>query len=102
MSTRVRALLFALLACGLASSAAAQTTGMVAGNVKDAQGGVIPGATVALTSETRGTSVPSVVTNVTGDYVFVNVNPDTYRVTVTMSGFKTLVRGGVGVSPGDR
>ena len=36
--------------------AAAQiTTGTVLGNVKDAQGGVVPGATVVLVSEARGT-----------------------------------------------
>ena len=39
-----------------ASSARAQiTTGSVAGTVKDSQGGVIPGATVTLVSETKGT-----------------------------------------------
>ena len=31
------------------------TTGTVAGTIKDAQGGVIPGATVVLISESRGT-----------------------------------------------
>ena len=34
------------------------TTGIVSGSVKDAQGGVIPGATVTLISETRGTGRP--------------------------------------------
>ena len=45
-----------------ASPALAQiTTGTVTGNVKDAQGGIIPGATVVLISETRGTkSAPAV------------------------------------------
>ena len=48
----------------LALSVLAQlTTGSVAGTVKDAQGGVIPGATVTLVSETRGTkSIPVVPT----------------------------------------
>src|SRR5689334_8418296 len=81
---------------------AAQTTGTVAGSVKDAQGGVIPGATVTMTSETRGTKVPGVVTNGQGDFVFVNIAPDSYQLQVAMSGFKTLVRGGVAVSPGER
>ena len=44
--------------CGAALPAAAQVaTGNVAGTVKDAQGGVIPGATVTLVSQTRGTSM---------------------------------------------
>ena len=55
----------------LALSAAAQlTTGSIAGTVKDAQGGVIPGATVTLVSESRGTRSVPVVTNDIGDFVF--------------------------------
>jgi hypothetical protein len=46
----------ALVALTTALPASAQvTTGMVTGTVKDAQGGVVPGATVVLVSETRGT-----------------------------------------------
>ncbi|HEV8346454.1 MAG TPA: carboxypeptidase-like regulatory domain-containing protein, partial [Vicinamibacterales bacterium] len=78
------------------------TTGTVTGNVKDAQGGVIPGATVVLISETRGTKSAPAVTNETGDYVFPNVTPDTYAVEVTLEGFKTVRRGGVAVSGADR
>ena len=78
------------------------TTGSVTGSVKDAQGGVIPGATVTLISETRGTSTAPVVTSPTGDFVFVNVATDTYTIDVTMDGFKGLRRKGVPVSVGDR
>jgi hypothetical protein len=78
------------------------TTGTVAGTVKDSQGGVIPGATVTLVSETRGTTSSPVVTNDAGDFVFVNVPADVYTVDVTMSGFKSLRRAGVPVSAGDR
>ncbi len=86
-----------------AAGASAQiTTGTVTGTVKDAQGGVIPGATVTLVSETKGTKSAPVVTNATGDYTFPNVTPDTYTVEITMEGFKTLRRAGVQVSGGDR
>src|SRR5436190_5302552 len=93
-----------LLALILASSPAlAQiTTGTVSGNVKDAQGGVIPGATVVLISETRGTKSAPAITNETGGYVFPNVTPDSYTVEVTLEGFKTAKRGGIAVSGGDR
>ena len=42
-----------------ATTAAAQiTTGTILGNVKDSTGGVVPGATVVLISESRGTLMP--------------------------------------------
>src|SRR5438132_3526168 len=77
------------------------TTATVTGTVKDAQGGIIPGATVTLISETRGTTVNAFTSN-TGDFVFPNVNGDTYTVRVTMDGFKPLERRNLAVSPGDR
>jgi hypothetical protein len=86
-----------------AGTAAAQvTTGTIAGTVKDTQGGVMPGATAVLVSESRSTRSAPVVTGETGDFLFVNVAPDTYTVEVAMPGFKTLSRTGVSVSPGDR
>jgi hypothetical protein len=87
--------------CLTSTLASAQTTATVTGNVKDDQGGVIPGATVTLVSETRGTSLES-VTSATGDFVFSNITGDTYTVRVSMDGFKTVERRGVAVSPGDR
>jgi len=77
-------------------------TGTVLGTVKDAQGGVIPGATVTLISEARGTRSAPVVTNENGDFVFANVTADTYTVEVTLESFKTSQRAGIAVSPGTR
>ena len=48
------AAVFAILAI-TAPASAQTTTATVTGTVKDAQGGVIPGATVTLISEARGT-----------------------------------------------
>jgi hypothetical protein len=76
-------------------------TGDVAGVVKDAQGGVIPGATVSLVSQSRGTSLDT-TTNETGAFIFPNVTGDSYTITVKMDGFKTLERRDVPVSAGDR
>ena len=78
------------------------TTGNVFGTVKDTQGGVLPGATVVLVSETRGTKIGPVVTDEVGNFVVPNVTADTYTVEVTMEGFKELLRPGVAVSGGDR
>ena len=104
MKRRLWRLAVAVVACAtLAVNASAQiTTGTVSGTVKDPQGGVVPGATVTLTSETKGTKLAPVVTGTSGDYVIPNITPDTYTVEVTMDGFKTLRRQGVQVSGGDR
>src|SRR6478735_6344046 len=77
-------------------------TGTVLGTVKDGQGGVIPGVTVVLVSEARGTRSTPVVTNENGDFVFANVTPETYTVEVSLESFKTLKRSGIAVSPGAR
>jgi hypothetical protein len=92
-----------LAVLGASPPAAAQlTTGTLTGTLKDAQGLVIPGATVTLTSEARGTQLPPAYSNAEGDFVFANVPPDTYTIQVTMQGFKTLKRSGLAVSAGDR
>ena len=78
------------------------TTGTVAGSVKDDQGLAVPGASVTLISEARGTRMAPVVTNATGDFVVPNVTPDTYTVEISMPGFSSTLRPGVAVSGGDR
>jgi hypothetical protein len=79
------AIALCFLALGIQVSAQI-TTGTVSGSVKDAQGGVVPGATVVLISESRGTRSVAAVTNETGDYVLPNITPDTYTVEVSMQG----------------
>ena len=101
MSVACAVVLVALLA--VPPPAAAQlTTGTLAGSLKDPQGLVIPGATVTLTSEARGTQLPPAFTNANGDFTFVNVPPDTYSIQISMQGFKPLKRSGIAVSAGDR
>ena len=92
----------AALALGAGPVAAQVTTGTVVGTIKDVQEGVLPGATVVLISESRGTRMTPAVTNAQGDFVVPNIAPDTYIVEVTMEGFKTLQQGGIAVSAGDR
>ena len=103
-SAFVKRLVFAcIVIASIAGPATAQvTTGTVVGTLKDLQGGVLPGATVVLVSEARGTKMVPVTTNAQGDFVIPNVSPDTYRIEVSMAGFKTLTRGGLAVGTGDR
>ncbi|HET7217474.1 MAG TPA: carboxypeptidase-like regulatory domain-containing protein, partial [Vicinamibacterales bacterium] len=87
---------------GVVPAAAQITTGTVLGNVKDSTGGVVPGATVVLINEARGTKSVPAISNATGDYVFPNIQAGTYTVEITMDGFRTVRRTGIQVSGGDR
>src|SRR4029450_12969107 len=70
----------------------AQTTSAaVDGTVQDTQGGVLPGATVTLTSRTQG-NVLTASTDSGGRFVFPIVRPDTYTIKAELQGFKTLER----------
>ena len=85
-----------------AAPVAAQTTSAsVAGQVKDAQGGVLPAATVTLTSKTQANTLTA-MTDAEGRFVFPIVRPDGYVLRVSMQGFKTLERTTVQVSANDR
>ncbi|MEZ5416996.1 MAG: TonB-dependent receptor [Vicinamibacterales bacterium] len=61
-------------------------TGTVAGVVQDDSGGVLPGVTVTLTSQERGT-VRTAVTDENGRYVFAALSIGNYTVEATLSGF---------------
>jgi hypothetical protein len=75
------------------------SSGTVIGVASDSQGAVIAGATVTLTEVSLKTSrtVPS---NESGGYVFVNVAPGNYSLSVSMAGFSTTKIDGLVVSVG--
>jgi hypothetical protein len=80
----------------------AQTTSAsVTGTVQDSQSGILPGATVTLTSRTQG-NVLTAVTDEGGRFVFPIVRPDTYSLKVTLQGFKTLERTTLVVNANDK
>src|SRR5712691_11173273 len=90
-----------VVAIALSRPALAQiTTGTVAGTLKDEQGLPVPGATVTLVSEARGTKMAPVFTGTTGDFVVPNPTPDTSTVEVTLEGFHAVRRRGVGLIAG--
>jgi Carboxypeptidase regulatory-like domain/TonB-dependent Receptor Plug Domain len=91
-----------LLVLGSPPLVRAQTTSAsVSGTVQDAQGGVLPGVTVTLTSRTQGNTLTA-VTDESGRFVFSIVRPDTYALQVTLQGFKTLERTNLVVNANDR
>src|SRR5713226_5074517 len=78
----------------LAGVAHAQEAG-VAGVVKDATGGVLPGVTVTVTSPVLIEQQRTAVTDAEGRYVITQLRPGTYRATFTLQGFSTVVREGI-------
>ena len=98
LSTR-RALVM-LLGILLCREATAQTLGTIAGSAKDESGGVLSGVLVEVASPALIEKVRSATTDSTGLYRIVNLPPGTYTVTLTLSGFQTLRREGVQLSPG--
>jgi hypothetical protein len=62
------------------------STGTVVGQVTDATGAVVVGATVSLIDRTTG-ATKSIKSNDVGRYIFVNVDPGTYDIVVENAGF---------------
>ena len=89
------ALLFSAGVTGIAQS----NYGVVRGIVTDPQGGSLSGASVVLTSEANKIS-RTTVTNGSGEYVFNAVDPGTYTLSVTVTGFKTSGQAGVSIETG--
>ncbi len=81
----------AVFVAAFATQALAQPaqTGTIAGEVRDASGAVLPGATVTITSQERG-FVRSTVSDETGRFVFAAVSIGNYTVEATLSGFAPL------------
>ncbi len=89
-----------LLALGLLTVpcvSAAQVLGTVAGTVKDASGGVLPGVTVEAASPALIEKVRTAVTDGAGQYQIVNLPPGTYTITFSLTGFSTVKREGLEV-----
>jgi len=76
-----------------------ETTGSIAGTVKDASGAVIPGAKVTVATPTL-VGTKTFVTDGKGAYHFENLPPGMYSITIEGKGFSTLKRQGVDLQVG--
>jgi hypothetical protein len=88
-----------LMLAGLTDVHAQTTYGSVRGLVKDSQGAVLGAASVTLTNQGTGI-VRTTATNASGEYTFSAIEPGTYSVAVTMTGFKKVEDKGIGVDTG--
>ncbi len=95
------ALVGVLCLAGARTLHAQTTSASVSGSVSDSQSGVLPGATVTLTSRTQGNTYTA-TTDKEGRFTFPIIRPDTYVLKVTLSGFKTAERTNVVVNANDR
>lgn len=66
----------------------AQSSGLIAGTIKDPTGSVLPGATVVVKSPGAGAGAKTVVTNARGEYEVPAVEPGEYQLEATMPGFR--------------
>lgn len=84
---------FLLLAAALllvpVTGAYAQTTGRIVGQILDAQGAALPGATVTVTSPNLQ-GMQTQVTDSQGNFRFPSLPPGRYTVKVDLASFKTL------------
>src|SRR5580692_3650596 len=94
------ALVLALFACAslvlLAPASAKSVYGSIFGTVTDKSGAAVPGATITVTDEAKGTVVTA-TSNASGDYSVAHLIPDVYDLKVSMKGFKTFETKGIQV-----
>ena len=77
--------------------AVAQQTGTLSGVVRDAQGGILPGVTINVSSAALIGGARTTTTGGAGTYQLTGLPPGTYEVAYELSGFSTLKRGDIRV-----
>jgi hypothetical protein len=98
---RKTALFLALfLLCGLAASAQT-TSGSIAGSAVDAQHAAVPNATVTATEQEQKFTLTT-KTDEAGRFVFTQIPPGTYTISVQASGFKKYERANIALNANDK
>ncbi|HEY1897824.1 MAG TPA: carboxypeptidase regulatory-like domain-containing protein, partial [Terracidiphilus sp.] len=95
--SRIILSLGALCFCATPLLTAQAGRGAISGLVTDSSGAIIPGASVTAT-ETGTGSKQSAVTTAAGIYSFISLSPGKYDVSVSQTGFETVIRKGVVVT----
>jgi len=97
--SRFTLLVVALITFAAGSLVGQQFPGRITGAVRDAQGAVVPGATIKLSSPTTGQE-RTVTTDSTGNFNFPELALGTFRLTVSKEGFETTVVTDIATSEG--
>lgn len=89
-----------MLALALGTPAQTQmTTGVIQGTILDEQGGVVPGANVEVRNPDTNFS-RTLTTNTDGRFVFLQLSPGRYILTVSKQGFASLVQENLNLTVG--
>jgi len=87
-----------LAAALLVPSLAFAQKASLAGIVRDTSGAVLPGVTVEASSPVMIEKVRSAVSDGSGQYRIIDLDPGTYQVTFSLAGFQKVVREGVQIA----
>ncbi len=96
---RVTAAVLLLAVTSVSAAAQGGTTSSISGTVVDDAGAVVPGATVVVT-QTATQQAITTVSNASGIFSVPSLNPGTYSVTVSLSGFRNYSVNGLILTPG--
>jgi hypothetical protein len=97
---RASRLAFVLLVCGVSGAVAQMPDASIAGRVADPSKALVAEATVAaINTDTNAAHETS--TDARGEYVLTNLSPGSYRIEVTKSGFRKLLKPDILVHVGD-
>ena len=99
MKTRLTLILL-LLASALTPAAFAQISAALRGRVLDPSGATVANANIDLTEVSTNVHQQT-VSSTSGDYLFINLNPGTYRIEASSPGFNKLVHTSITVSIGN-
>lgn len=82
---------FLLLVAGTSTVWGQAGRGMISGTITDPSGAIVPGAKVTLLNPATGVELHTATTGA-GLYTFISLNPGSYEVTASQSGFTTSQR----------